>query len=246
MRDNNPWAIESFVHSAKNLEETSDVKRICRYLPILSLLLLCVPFASAQSSVDFMLGFGTAHDKANGGGIDSASSINAYGSCTPGTGDPYCVSNPALGGFFLGIGGDAMLWKRFGIGAAADVQPVHSNYGPLEYRQAFYDVNAIFAPISGKRVSLHLEGGIGGAHTGFAINQSGCVGTAVCSSSTQPVGSSNHFDIHAGVGLSLFVSEHFFIRPQFDIHYAPGLTDQFGSNLVPSAMVWVGYSFGDR
>jgi hypothetical protein len=226
------------------------VKRICRYLPILSLLLLCVPFASAQSSVDFMLGFGTAHDAANGGGLEGLDSVNALGSCTPGANsDGFCQSNPALGGFFLGIGGDVMLWKRFGIGAAADVQPARSNYGPLLYRQAFYDVNGIFRPVSTKRVVLQLEGGIGGAHTGFGINETGCVGTVVCSSAIEPVGSTNHFDIHAGVGLSLFVTEHIFIRPQFDIHYAPGLggiNNQFSSNVVPMGMVWVGYSFGDR
>jgi hypothetical protein len=26
----------------------------------------------------------------------------------------------------------------------------------------------------------------------------------------------------------------------------PGLTNQFGSNVVPGGMVWLGYSFGDR
>jgi hypothetical protein len=224
------------------------VKRICRYLPLLSLVFLCVPFASAQSSVDFMLGFGTAHDAANGGGIDNANSINAYGPCTPNSGDTYCQANPALNGFFLGFGGDVMLWKRFGIGASADVMPVRSDYGPLLYRQAFYDVNGIFRPVSTKRVALDLEGGIGGAHTGFGVNEAGsCVGTAVCTSAqTEPVGSSNHFDVHVGVGVQLFVTEHIFIKPEFDLHYAPGLTNQFNSNLVPAGMVWVGYSFGDR
>jgi len=196
-----------------------------------------------------MLGFGTAHDSANGGGLDSAASLtNAYGACTPGQGDVNCLSNPSLSGFFLGFGGDVMLWKRFGIGAAADVMPVRSDYGPLLYRQAFYDVNGIFRPVSQKRVALQLEGGIGGAHTGFGVNQAGgCVGTAVCTpSSVQPLGSSNHFDIHLGASVSLYVTEHIFIRPEFDLHYAPGLTNQFNSNLVPAGMVWVGYSFGDR
>lgn len=226
------------------------MKRICRYLPILCLPLLCVPFANAQSSVDFMLGFGTAYDKANGGGLESANSINAYSACTPGpTSDGFCLNNPKLGGFFLGFGGDVMLSKRFGIGAAADVQPARSDYGPLLYRQAFYDVNGVFRPVSTKRVALQLEGGIGGAHTGFGVNESECVGTVVCSSAIEPVGSSNHFDIHAGVGVSIFVTEHIFIRPQFDLHYAPGLgglANTFNSSLVPAGMVWVGYSFGDR
>ncbi|MGA2741019.1 MAG: hypothetical protein ABSG65_26715 [Bryobacteraceae bacterium] len=234
------------------------MKRICRYLPFLSLPLLCVQFASAQSSVDFMLGFGTAHDKANGGGLDNALSANAFGACTPGTGDAYCLNNPSLGGFFLGIGGDVMLWKHFGIGAEINVQPSKSNYGSpcstavdeecLQFRQDFYDFNGIYAPINTKRVTLQLQGGIGGAHTGFAINAAGgCAGTAVCTPATsEPIGSSNHFQIHAGVGLSIFVTEHIFVRPQFDIHYVPSFTDQFGSNWAPAGTIWIGYNFGDR
>ena len=245
------------------------MKRICRYLPILSLVLLCVPFASAQSSVDFMLGFGTAHDATNGAGTENANTLSVNGpfsTCTPGAADIYCQTNPSLGGFFLGFSGDVMLWKHFGIGASADVQPERSNYGTstpalvallgapaaneyqLVYRQSFYDVNGIFRPVSTKRMALQLEGGIGGAHTGFAISEASCVGSA-CSTGIEPEPSANHFDIHVGVGLSIYVSEHFFIRPQFDLHYAPGLggiNNQFNSNLVPAGMVWVGYSFGDR
>ena len=118
----------------------------------------------------------------------------------------------------------------------------------MQYRQDFYDFNAYLCAVNTKRVTLQLQGGIGGAHTGFAVNESGsCVGTAVCTSAqAEPIGSSNHFQIHAGIGVSLFVTEHIFIRPQFDLHYAPGLTSQFGSNVVPEGMVWVGYNFGDR
>jgi len=235
------------------------VKRICRYLPILALLPLCVPFASAQSSVDFMIGGGTAWDKSNGGGLDNALSVNAFGSCTPGSGDPDCLTNPKLSGFFLGIGGDVMLWKHLGIGAEVNVQPSRSNYGSpcstavdqacLQFRQEFYDFNAVYAPVNDKKVTVQIQGGIGGAHTSFAVNQAGgCVGTAVvCTPATaEPAGTSNHFQIHAGIGVSLFVTEHIFIRPQFDIHYVPSFTDQFGRNLVPEATVWVGYNFGSR
>ncbi|MFN7993197.1 MAG: outer membrane beta-barrel protein [Bryobacteraceae bacterium] len=221
------------------------MRHICRYLTVLSFVPFCVPFASAQSSVDFNVGFGTARVKANGGGIDTAT----YSGCTPGAVDTLggtCVSNPSLSGFFLGIGGDVMLQKHFGVGAEINVQPARSNYGPLQYRQTFYDFNGIYAPINTKRASLRLEGGIGGAKTSFSINQSGCVGTAVCSNQNVPVGNTNHFQIHAGVGVSLFVTEHVFIRPQFDIHYVPSFTDQFGRNLVPEGTVWLGYNFGER
>ena len=226
------------------------MRQICRYLPLLALLPFCVPLASAQSSVDFMLGFGTAFDSSNGGGIDSALSANAYGSCVPSTavasGDIYCQTNPKLSGFFLGIGGDVMLHKGFGIGAEINVQPAKSNYGPLQYRETFYDFNGIFAPINTKRVTLELQGGIGGARTSFSINESECAGTVVCSSENEPIGNESHFQVHVGVGVSLFVTDHIFVRPSFDFHYVPGFTSQFGRDSVPEATVWLGYNFGDR
>ncbi len=218
------------------------MKRICRYLPLLSALALCAPFARAQSSVDFMLGFGTVRDSSNGGGLDGILSPNAYGTCVPGAGDPNCQQNPALGGFFLSIGGDVMLSHRFGVGAEVNVQPGRANYGPFQYRETFYDFDGIYAPINEKRVQLQLLGGIGGAHTSWYQNQQ--VGTLF--SQAYPVATSNHFQLHAGVGLSIFVTDHIFIRPQVDLHFVPGFTDQFNSKLAPGATVWVGYSFGDR
>ena len=200
----------------------------------------------AQASFDVNLGFGSAWDTANSGGLDNASSLNAFGSCTPNSGDLNCQSLPSLNGFFLGFGGDLMLFKHFGAGFNATLQPARQNYGPLEYRQTFYDVDAIYAPINVKRASLRFQGGVGGAHTGFSLTQSGCVGTAVCTSATQPIGSANHFDVNVGVGVQLYLTDHIFIRPEFDYHYVPGLTNQFGSNSVPEALVWVGYSFGER
>jgi len=91
-----------------------------------------------------------------------------------------------------------------------------------------------------------LEAGVGGARTGFAYTESGCVGTAVCTTSTEPVGTANHLNVHVGVGVQIFLTEHIFIKPEFDFHYVPGLTNQFGSDAVPEGMVWVGYSFGER
>lgn len=230
------------------------MKQIFRYLPFLSLLPFCAPFASAQSSVDFMVGFGTAHDSANSNGLDNASlsACSPIGSSSVTTGGT-CASTPSMSGFFLGFGMDAILWKNFGLGGEVSFQPAKSqfinipSFGPLDYRQTFYDVNAIYEPVHTKRASLQLQGGIGGARTGLSVTQSTCVGSA-CVNQAQPVVNSNHFQIHAGVGVSLFVTEHIFIRPQFDIHYVPNLTSQpgFGSNLVTAGTVWVGYNFGSR
>ena len=161
-------------------------------------------------------------------------------------GRPQLPVATGLNGFFLGFGGDLMLFKHFGVGFQASLQPSRETYGPLSSRQTFYDVNGIYAPVATKRAALQLEAGIGGARTSFAYTQSGCVGTAVCSTSTEPVGSANHFDVHLGVGVQIFLTDHIFIQPAFDFHYVPGLTNQFGSDAVPEGMVWVGYSFGER
>ena len=218
----------------------------CRYLPLLSVLLLSTSLAMAQSSFDVNLGFGSAHMKSNGNGIDNASSPNAYGGCSLSAGDAFCEATPALSGFFLGLGGDIMLQKHYGFGAEVNLQPAQSNYGPLQYRQTFYDFNGIYAPVNEKRIQLQLQGGIGGAKTSFSLSQNSCVGTAVCSNFVQPVGSANHFQVHVGVGVQLFVTEHIFVRPQFDLHYVPNFTEQFGGNAVPEGTIWIGYSFGER
>ena len=218
------------------------MKRTLRYLPLLSLL-LPIPYASAQSSFDLNMGFGTTH--VNGiDGILNINSSNPFGTCTVGT-DPNCQKGPDLGGFFLGVGGGIMATKRFGFDAEVAFQPSKSDYAGLQYRQTFYDFNGIFSPLNQKRVIVKIEGGIGGAKTAFSYSQN-CTGIAVCSSQSQPVLNTNHFQMHAGLGVQLFVTEHVFIRPQFDLHYVPNFTDQFGSNIAPSATVWVGYSWGDR
>ena len=222
------------------------MRRTFRYLTLGSGLILCAALASAQSTFDVNLGFGSTHVGSNGQGIDGPASSNAFGGCALNSGDTFCQATPSLSGFFLGIGGDVMLTKRYGIGAEVNLQPARSNYGPLQYRQTFYDFNGIYAPINQKRVQVQLQGGIGGAKTGFSFNQNSCVGTAVCTNYVQPVGSANHFQVHAGVGVQFFLTEHIFVRPQFDFHYVPGFTDQFGSNAVPEGTIWVGYSFGER
>ena len=218
------------------------MKRFGRYLSLVCLAPLCMSIASAQNAIDVNVGFGGAWDSANKSGIDS----NTGNSCTPGSSGSTCQSLSALSGFFLGFGGDVMVKDKLGVGVNFMIQPAQQNYGPLQDRQSFYDFNAIYRPIQTKKAALNIEGGIGGARTSFSYTQTSCVGTAVCSTQASPVGTASHFQEHIGVGVQIFVTEHFYIRPQFDIHIVNGLTDQFGSNFVPSAMVWVGYNLGSK
>jgi len=52
--------------------------------------------------------------------------------------------------------------------------------------------------------------------------------------------------VHFAAGLKIYVRGNLFIKPQFDLHYARHLTDQFGRNLVPQYSGSVGYTFGAR
>jgi hypothetical protein len=88
-------------------------------------------------------------------------------------------------------------------------------------------------------------GGVGGANLKFyeAGSSSSVLGNQ---NESQYAQSSNHFNVHGGVGVDVFVTDHIFVRPEFDVHYVPNLNQNFGSNVVIQGMVWVGYSWGDR
>jgi len=229
------------------------VRPFSRYLPLLFVLLCCVPFASAQSAFDLNIGFGFIHDSASSTQVDQ--NLNA---CPNAAEAPPCVSTPALSGFMLGFGGDLMLWKKFGIGGEVALQPGKQTYVNLngsaasqglnalsiQSRMTLFDFNGIFEPVNTKKVALKLEGGIGAANLKFyeAGSSSSVLGSQNVS---QYIQSANHLNVHGGVGVQIYVTDHVFIRPQFDIHYVPNLT-QFGSKVVLTGMVWLGYSWGDR
>jgi hypothetical protein len=216
------------------------VKRIYPYFAF-ALLLFCVPLARAQGSFDVALGFGTQHDKATGLGIY----VNNFGICTPSPASPTCEATPGLGRLFMGFQGDAMLNKHVGFGAELTFQPTRGNYGPLQYRQLFYDFGGLYAPINRKKLQLRIEGGIGGAHSGFIYVQTSCIGMAVCTSQSVSAGSSSHFQVHVGPSVQIYVKDHFFVRPEFDFREVPGFTNQFGTNHVLGGTIWVGYNFGE-
>ena len=229
------------------------MRRISRYLPLLLVLFCGIQLASAQSAFNLNIGVGAVQDKASSSQVDQ--SLNT---CT--TGDPYgpCVSTPALSGATIGVGGDIMLWKKFGIGAEAAFQPAKQTFVDLkasaaanglntlsvQSRMTLFDINGIFEPVNTKKVGVKLEGGIGGANLKFY--ESGSSSSVLGSqNSSQYLSSTNHFQVHGGAGVEIYITDHIFIRPQFDVHYVRNLS-QFGSNMVTSEMVWLGYNWGDR
>jgi len=229
------------------------VRRTSRYLPLLFVLFCGIQLASAQSAFDLNLGFGAVQDKASSTQVDQELSP-----CVVGDLYPPCVSTPALSGFTMGFGGDLMLWKKLGVGAEVAFQPAKQTYINLnasaaasgltsesvQSRMTLFDFNGIYEPVNTKKVTLKLEGGIGGANLKFY--ESGSSSSVLGSqSSSQYFGSANHFQVHGGVGVQIYLTDHVFVRPEFDVHYVRNLM-QFGSSVVTSEMVWLGYSWGDR
>lgn len=221
--------------------------RLCRYFSLLFLLLFCIQFADAQSSFDVNVGFGAAQDKSLG-----AVDINTLNPCTTGS---TCGNTPDLKNFMVGFGANLMLWNHFGLGGEVKIQPARQDYltfqqqavgqvgDVLQSRVTFFDFDGIFQPVSSKKAALQLIGGIGAANVKFYEHLSSSSAVLGNSNQVQYAGSSNHFQVHGGLGVQIYLTDHVFIRPQFDVHFVNNFS-QFGRNLVTSEMVWIGYSLG--
>jgi hypothetical protein len=228
------------------------VRRICRYLPLFVLPLVCLQFANAQSGIDFGIGFGGVAAPAAKTGLD-----NALNPCTLGT--LGCQSTPSLNSFVIGVGGDLMLWKHFGVGMEANFEPSKKDYvvlnqqasgpgGPaftekLQSRLTLYDFNGIVQPLKTKFATVKVSGGIGGANVKFYDSGSSTSGLLGTQNFSQYFASTNHFQMHAGLGVQIYPGGHWFIRPEANVHFVHNLS-QFGRDTVFRYAVWLGYTFG--
>jgi hypothetical protein len=223
------------------------VKRIFQYLPLFLLPAFFLPLAHAQYGFDIGVGFGAMQDKAASAGLDSST----LASCTTAT-DAACVNTSKLNSVAMGISGNVMAWKHFGVGAEVNFQPSKSDYMNamstagynIQSRMTLFDANGIYQPIRTKKVAFQVSGGAGVANLRYY--ESAQTGTAIGASNYNVYfGSNNHFQVHGGVGVQLYLTDHIFLRPQFDVHYVNNLT-QFGSKIVTSETVWLGYTFGGQ
>jgi hypothetical protein len=188
--------------------------------------------AHAQSSLDVHFGVSGAHDKSTGQSVDTFGDGNFY-------------NTAALDGVFLNFGAGMMVTKHFGFGGEFSFKPNKTDYAGLQYRPLFYDFNAIVHPMaSAKRVVPEITGGLGGVNTKFYVDQQNCT-IVGCTNYSSYVQSANHFQLHTGVGVSLFLTSNIYVRPQFDLHWVHNYNTLFNSNWVPQYGVFVGYRFGD-
>jgi len=198
---------------------------ITTILLLSTLLLGTLNFARAQG-VSAYFGLGSATDSLG----KPTNQFDSTGRpCPPGqfSDVPFaagCEPGGTLGSVFGIFGADFMFRPHFGVNGEYAFRFAQANYLPLaglKVRPGFYDFNAVYEPISGKRIVPVVVGGIGGARIALYVT-------------------------HGAFGVKLYLKPSLFIKPQFDIHYVTHLTDQYGRNWVPQYTVSVGYTFGER
>jgi len=146
------------------------------------------------------------------------------------------------GGVFLGFSGDALIRHNFGVQGEINWRSGQNSYlGVQPFRPIFYDFNAIWVPKLSKRVSAELLAGIGAQsarfYQPFITSCSGFTGT--CTNYT----SVNHFMGDVGGGLRLYVTDHFFVRPEARLYLVRNNVE-FSSGKVGRYGVSIGYTFG--
>ncbi len=193
----------------------------------LVMLFFCAAMAHAQSGFEAYFGLGTAHDGSTNQSLDPL-----------GTGNPQLT--PSMGGVFGTLGGGVMITPQFGVGAEVAFRFAQGDYSGLGYRPIFYDFNGIWTPTLGeKRVVPEIQAGLGGVSMKFYGGAQTCDPfTGFCSNA---LGSSNHFQLHAGVGVRFFLTQHIFVRPQFDYHWVRNFAE-FKSDSVPAYSIAIGFS----
>jgi opacity protein-like surface antigen len=190
------------------------------------MMLSCAVLAHAQGGFDAYFGLGTAHAGSTNQPVDLL-----------GTGN--LVPTSSMGGVFGTLGAGLMLNSNFGIGGEVSFRFAQQDYAGAGLRPVFYDFNGIWLPLGQKRVVPEIQAGLGGASLRFYGGSVYCNPyTGQCSNYA---GSINHLQLHAGLGVRFFLSEHIFIRPQFDYHWVRHLAE-FKSDSVPAYSIAIGFS----
>jgi hypothetical protein len=155
-----------------------------------------------------------------------------------GTGDPNFTT--AMGGVFGTVGGGFMFKPSLGFGAEVNFRFAQGDYANARYRPIFYDFNGIWAPSIGtKHVMPEFQGGLGAVSLRFyGATQYYDYNTGRY---TNFAGSINHFQLHAGAGLRIYIKENVFLRPTIDYHWVRNL-NEFNSNGVARFGLAVGFS----
>ncbi len=149
---------------------------------------------------------------------------------------------PKLGsGFYPSVGGDLIfLPHNLGISAQVAWRGGMMNYGGYGLRPIFYDFNLAWEPVApGSTIRPDFAIGFGAESLRFYTGQYTCTFIGGCTNYT----SSNHFMLHAGVGVKIYLTEHIFLRPAVD-YYNVRHNIEFGVPSVWQTGISIGYTLG--
>jgi len=200
-------------------------------LLLLLTVLGCSTGANAQS-LGVFVGVGTATDSSTGQTVNTLGGAIAY-------------PTPRLGGTFGTFGVAATLTSHWGVGGDVSFRTSLGNYAGLYYRPRFYDLNAIYQPLSKpSRWVPEVQGGIGRVTVRFYYDQQFCeTFFSGCKSLTGQVSTESHFELNFAGGVRYYIKSGIFVRPQVDLHWVDNFA-QFGRSWVPEYTLAVGYTLG--
>jgi len=194
------------------------------------LLLVFTKTAAAQSGSVYLAG-GTATDSSTG-------PLNTLGAGVT-------FNTPRMGGLFGTVGGDVILRHRIGGGAEYSFRKDRGPYAGLEYRLVFYDINAVYYPLSnrGRRWLPEVQGGVGRSKLTFYDTPGFCmIAPQGCRSTNAQIETLDHLALHFAGGVRFSIWKGLFVRPQVDLRWIHTFAD-FGSSWVPEYTLAVGYTF---
>jgi len=197
---------------------------------VVFLLFACMTFASAQTASGYFAG-GTASDS-------SVGTINTLGAGTT-------YQSPRLGGFFETYGGDVIFFHNLGIGGEMTSRKDNGAYAGLAYHAKFYDVNAVYRPLTiAKRLTPEIQAGYGRSRLNLYYTQQICYTLSEgCPAVNAEVISVNDSQWHFALGIRFYAYKGIFVRPQLDVRRVQSnFTTYFGSPWVYQYSVALAYT----
>lgn len=145
------------------------------------------------------------------------------------------------GGAYPSFSADLVLFKNFGVQGEFAWKASRGEWlGVQPFRPMFYDFNAMYLPKLGDRAEMELLAGVGAQATRFYQP------IQVCDPFTcQNFVTINHFMGHFGVGLKLYPTRNFFVRPEAHL-YLVNDNQEFSSPRSVRYGISIGYTFRGR
>lgn len=173
--------------------------------------------------------------------IDVAFGINTLTAPPAGDADDNHSPQSLTGGAYPSFSADVILFKNIGFQGEFAWKATRGTWqGVQPDRPMFYDFNAIYAPKFAARTYLELLAGLGSEATRYYQPFQTC-DFYTCKNYV----TINHFMGHFGVGLKIYPTKNFFVRPEAHL-YLVNDNQEFSSGRAVRYGISIGYTFGRR